>query len=131
MSLGKVFVVDDEDDVLAVMQEVITSAGYEVETFTSGSAALEKMDASPPDMAFLDIQMPDMNGFQILKAIREKESLAKLPVVFLSSISSVTGRDYDPETIQSKYGVLPDAFIPKSIEPEIIQQHLKKFIKDK
>jgi CheY-like chemotaxis protein len=131
MSAGKVFVIDDEDDVLAIMQEIITRAGYEVETFSSGSAALEKMQNSAPDMVFLDVQMPNMNGFQILKAIRNKDTLSKVPVVLLSSISSVTGRDYDPEIIQSKYGVHPDAFISKSIEKDVIEQHLKTFIKDK
>ena len=131
MSYGKVFVIDDEEDNCVCLQEIISNAGYEVETFSDSSKALTEVKTTVPAMIFLDIQMPKMNGFEVLKVIRQTDSLSKVPVVFLSAISSVTGEDYDPETIQSKYGVRPDAFIPKTIEPKIIQEHLKKFIEDK
>ena len=131
MSHGKVFVIDDEEDNCVYLKEIISKAGYEVETFSDSSKALAEIKVSVPAMVFLDIQMPKMNGFEVLKVIRETDSLSDVPVVFLSAIGSITGEDYDPETIQSKYGVRPDAFISKMIEPMVIQEHLKRFIKDK
>jgi CheY-like chemotaxis protein len=131
MSCDKVFIIDDEEDNLACLTEIITKEGLEVQAFSSGSDALAKMQTEVPAMIFLDIQMPGMNGFEVLKAIRQVDALLKVPVVFLSAISSVTGESYDPDTIQSKYGVRPDAFVPKLIEPDTIKQQLKKFIKDK
>ena len=129
MAQGKVFIIDDEDDNLAYLTEIITAAGYQVEAFSNGSEAVTKMQAATPEMVFLDVQMPRMNGFQVLKAIREIDNLAQVPVILLSAISSVTGNDYDPETIHERYGVLPDAFVSKPIKPETVREQLAKFIK--
>ena len=83
------------------------------------------------DVVISDIQMPHMNGFQVLKAIRDEESLAEIPVVFLSAISSVTGENYNPDKIQAQYGVRPDAFMPKMIEPKAVRQQLDAFVASK
>jgi len=117
MAEAMVFVIDDEFENLAFMEEIIGSAGYGVETFTDGNEALEKMKVSAPGMIFLDVQMPIINGFQVLKAVREIKGLEDVPVVLLSAISSVTGRDHDPDTIEARYGVRPSAFVPKPISP--------------
>jgi CheY-like chemotaxis protein len=85
------------------------------------------MQAEIPEMVFLDVQMPHMNGFQVLKAIRETDSLAKVPVVLLSAISAVTGNSYDPGKIQAQYGVRPDAFVSKPIKPEGVLEQLARF----
>jgi CheY-like chemotaxis protein len=129
MTNGKVFVIDDEDDNLAYLSEIITSVGYEVNTFTDGAEALAKMKTETPDMVFLDVQMPTMNGFQVLKGIREIDSAANVPVILLSAISAVTGDDYNPQTIQERYGVRPDAFVSKPIEPSKVREQLAVFIK--
>jgi two-component system alkaline phosphatase synthesis response regulator PhoP len=131
MAHGKVFIIDDEDDNLAYLTEIITAAGYQVEALSDGSEAVTKMQAESPELVFLDIQMPHMNGFQVLKAIRKIDSLAKVPVVLLSAISAVTGDDYDPETIQARYGVQPDAFVSKPIRPENVREQLAKFVTPK
>ena len=129
MTHGKVFIVDDEDDNLAYLSEVITGAGYEAQTFSDGSEALEQMKAETPDIVFLDVQMPRMNGFQVLKGIRDSDSLTNVPVVLLSAISAVTGDEYDPDTIQSRYGVRPDAFVSKPVKPDNVREQLAKFVK--
>lgn len=131
MTHGKIFIIDDEDDNLAYLTEIITAAGYQVEAFSDGSEAVTKIQEASPDMVFLDVQMPQMNGFQVLKAIRNIEDLAEIPVVLLSAISAVTGNDYDPETIQAQYGVRPDAFVSKPIRPESVREQLAKFVTSK
>ena len=128
MAYGKVLIVDDDDDSLAYLGSIVGEAGYAVDTLSDGCKTVARMQAEPPDMVFLDIQMPRMNGFQVLKAIREAESLTGIPVVFLSAISSVTGEGYDPDKIQAQYGVRPDAFMPKTIEPEAVRKQLAAFL---
>ena len=71
MSQAKVYVIDDEFETLAFMEQVITEAGHQVETFTDGNQAVEQMKTLAPDMVFLDLQMPGINGFQVLKAMRQ------------------------------------------------------------
>jgi CheY-like chemotaxis protein len=131
MALGKVLIVDDDKDNLAYLASIVGEAGYSVETLIDGTEAVTRMQAEPPDMVFLDIQMPYINGFQVLKTIRETESLSEIPVVFLSAIGSVTGEDYDPDKIQAQYGVRPDAFMPKTIEPSMVREQLDTFVKSK
>ena len=131
MAYGKVLIVDDDDDSLAYLSNIVGEAGYAADTLSDGSQTVTRMQAEPPDMVFLDIQMPRMNGFQVLKAIRKAESLAGIPVVFLSAISSVTGEGYDPDKIQAQYGVRPDAFMPKTIEPKAVREQLAAFVASK
>ena len=129
MTHGKVFIIDDDDDNLDYLSEMITRAGHETQTFSDGAEALDKMKEETPDMVFLDIQMPRMNGFQVLKKMRDSENLTSIPVIMLSAIGAVTGNEYDPDKIQSQYGVRPDAFISKPIKPDNIQEQLTKFLK--
>ena len=90
MALDKIAVIDDDEDVLAVLTDIISQAGHEPIVISDSTVALEQLVADPPAMIFTDVQMPGLNGFQLLKAIRENEKLAKTPVVILSSISAVT-----------------------------------------
>lgn len=127
MICGKVLIVDDDHDSLAYLSNIVGEAGYAVDTLSDGSEVVARMQAERPDMVFLDIQMPRMNGFQVLKAIRDAEGLVGIPVVFLSAISSVTGEGYDPDKIERQYGVRPDAFMPKTIEPQTVREQLAAF----
>lgn len=131
MACGKILIVDDDDDSLAYLSNIVSEAGYAADTLPDGSEVVARMQAEPPDMVFLDIQMPRMNGFQVLKAIRKAESLAEIPVVFLSAISSVTGEGYDPEKIQTQYGVRPDGFMPKTVEPKAVRKQLAALLGSK
>ena len=128
MASGTVFVVDDEPDSLTYVTEIVTGAGYPVEAVSDASEAVEKMKAAPPAMVFLDVQMPRMNGFQVLKAMREAAPLADVPVVLLSAMGAVTGEDYDPEKIHDQYGVRPDAFLSKPVDPEAVLGELNRFL---
>lgn len=128
MTQTKVFVIDDEFEILAFMEQVITEAGHGVETFTDGHDAIKRMETHTPDLVFLDLQMPSINGFQVLRAIRQVPRLSDVPVVLLSAISAVTGSQYCPETLEARYGVRPNAFVSKPVLPEAIAEQLSAFI---
>ena len=128
MAHAIVFVIDDEQDNLDYIEAILNEAEYGVQTFTSGAVALEKMKKTPPDMVLLDVQMPGMNGFQVLKAMQTDEELKTIPVVFLSAIGAITGIEYDSAEVESRYGVRPNDFIPKPIDPDKIIAKIKKLI---
>ena len=77
---------------------------------------------------FLDLQMPDINGFQVLKAIRQVSRFDDVPVVLLSAVSAITGSEYCPETLEARYGVRPNAFVSKPVLPAAVNAQLKSFI---
>jgi len=68
----KVLVVDDEKNILKLYQAELEDEGYTVVTANSGKEAIEVFEKENPDIVTLDILMPDMDGIQVLRQIKEK-----------------------------------------------------------
>ena len=83
MNRAKILVCDDEPDFLEVLAAQLQAEGYEVNTVGSGKEALRKVQESPPDIVFMDIRMPEMDGIQTLRQIRKISR--SLPVVILTA----------------------------------------------
>ncbi len=79
----KVLIVDDEPDALELVKLVLESAGFETTLAMSGIEALDKIDASKPDLVLLDIMMPDMDGWDVFRKIKEKNP--EIPVAILTA----------------------------------------------
>ena len=74
--------VDDDRNILASVAIALEAEGFDVETFTDGTTALEAFAEAPPDIAVLDIKMPRMDGIEMLRRLRQNTAL---PVIFLTS----------------------------------------------
>ncbi|MBI4767657.1 MAG: response regulator [Deltaproteobacteria bacterium] len=84
--MGKrILIVDDDELVLMAMRELLKSQNYEVLTFSRGSEALKKIDQEALDLMILDIVMPEMDGFELCKKIRETARGRNTPILFLSA----------------------------------------------
>lgn len=66
----RILVTDDDRNVLALMERVLTGAGFEVDTADSGRAAIKKIDSSRPELVTLDLIMPDVDGWGVLAHLR-------------------------------------------------------------
>jgi len=84
----KILVVDDEPQIIKFIAMNLELEGFRVLGAQDGYEALEKVTRELPDLVILDVMMPDMDGFETLKRIRE---LSSLPVIFLS----VKGQEFD------------------------------------
>jgi DNA-binding response OmpR family regulator len=73
-TLGRILVVDDEPEVLAVLREYLADRGYAVTTAQSGGDALSEMRRERPDLVLLDLNMPGINGLEVLKQVRDHDS---------------------------------------------------------
>jgi two-component system, NtrC family, nitrogen regulation response regulator NtrX len=69
--MGKILVVDDEAEIVGLLQDFLTSKGYEVATALNGVEALAKVKEMKPDIVLLDLVMPGMNGIDTLKEIKK------------------------------------------------------------
>jgi two-component system response regulator (stage 0 sporulation protein F) len=67
----KLLIVDDEMEICNIFYDFFTPKGYEVIKATSGKEAIEKVKTEKPDLVFLDIRMPQMNGIEVLKQIKQ------------------------------------------------------------
>jgi class 3 adenylate cyclase len=84
-----VLVVDDTPDNLFLMQALLEDL-YEVSTAGSGARALEMAGGpQPPDLILLDIMMPEMDGYEVLRRLRQNTATATIPVIFLTALTSV------------------------------------------
>jgi DNA-binding response OmpR family regulator len=79
-------VVDDEESLLKLLRVNLSLEGYKVITAADGMAALEMFREHQPDLCILDIMMPGLDGFGVLKAIREQSSV---PVIMLTASGEV------------------------------------------
>ena len=80
-----VLVVEDEPDIAALVAYQLAHAGYGVRTAADGREALRFVETDPPDIMVLDLLLPEMSGFDVLKEIRETEETQQLPVVILTA----------------------------------------------
>ena len=80
----RILIVDDQPDILEMTEVVLSGAGYDVSTASSGIEALDHLALRPCDLVLLDINMPEMDGWETLRLIRADEGLAKVPVVMFS-----------------------------------------------
>ncbi len=81
----RILVVDDEPHIVRLVQVNLEREGYEVLTAYDGVEALEKVAAEKPDMVVLDVMMPRMNGFEVLKKLKADESTRDIPVIMLTA----------------------------------------------
>jgi len=83
--VSRIFVVDDEPDVVELLQTVLELEGFEVEAATDGRSALARLLANPPDLLILDLMMPDLDGMELLKLLRLDPKGTRIPVLILSA----------------------------------------------
>jgi CheY-like chemotaxis protein len=87
----RILTVDDDDIILCLLTEILTGAGYEITTAVDGREALELIEHEQFDLIISDIVMPDMNGFDVLKAALENDP--EYPVIMFTGYPSEQARD--------------------------------------
>jgi CheY-like chemotaxis protein len=80
-----VLIVDDDEATREVLRRVLAREGWRVREATNGAEGLEELTRSPPAVILLDLIMPRMNGFEMLRALRQDQARCDIPVVILTS----------------------------------------------
>ena len=81
----RILIVDDEPNIVISLKFLLERAGFNVDVETNGKQAMELVAADPPDVLVLDVMLPDMDGFEILRRIRSSVGLKDLPVLMLTA----------------------------------------------
>ena len=96
MSKAKILVVDDEPNNQRILTYTLNKAGYESTALADGRNTLNSLETNMPDLAILDVSMPNMDGITLLGRIRNMPQYASLPVVIL------TGSGDDDERLRAE-----------------------------
>jgi DNA-binding response OmpR family regulator len=87
MAQNDIMIVDDQPANLRLLEEMLRRQGHEVRSFPLGRLALAAAMKNPPDLILLDIDMPEMNGYEVCERLRATRELSDIPVIFLSVLS--------------------------------------------
>ena len=88
MTKKRILVVEDEESLLKLESILFTSKGYAVTGARDGKSALEAIAADRPDLVVLDVMLPDLDGFEICRTIKENPETRSLPVIMLTAKKS-------------------------------------------
>lgn len=118
----KILIVDDEQAIVKMYQEALTSAGYEVVAAAAGPEALEILKKDKVDLVLLDIIMPKLNGLDVLKTIKETPETKDVPVILLTNLPEENAGDKAKELGGAGY------LVKAQTEPRQLVEEVKKII---
>lgn len=113
VAVGKILIVDDEEDILEIISYNLKSAGYETVTAKDGSEAVQKAKIFRPDLIMLDIMMPNKNGIDTCKEIRRLPEFKETMVLFLTALN-------DEKSEIEGLNMGADDYIAKPIKPRLL-----------
>lgn len=88
----KLFVVEDDADIARLLSHHLQAAGFEVREFSSASGVLEAAEGEPPALILLDVMLPEGDGFQLGRSIRQNPKLGPVPMIFVTAKTSEPDR---------------------------------------
>jgi DNA-binding response OmpR family regulator len=123
MPTKKILIADDEPDILSVLEKKLRQSNFIVLALSQGKEIVEKVKSFHPDLLVLDIIMPDSDGYLVARALRDDQTLPKIPVIFM------TGKELDYSGIMKRISELGSCdFIAKPCAFEELLEKIKKAI---
>jgi len=126
--MARVLVVDDDPDMRLAIASVLKSRSYQVIEASDGFQALRKLKDDKPDIMLLDLLMPGMDGFSVVRELEESrdQGYPDIPILVISSVrEEASQRRYELE-LGRKLAV--DDYIEKPIEPFVLLQRVEKLL---
>jgi DNA-binding response OmpR family regulator len=122
MGKDRILVVDDDPDNRAMISHFLTNWGYAVEDAKNGKVALEKVKKNPPSLVLLDLEMPEMDGFETCEHLKTNPETEWIPVIIF------TGLEKMPHRIRGfRHGA--DDYVVKTVEPDELRTRIDLVLK--
>ncbi len=115
----KVLVIDDDIAITELMDLLLQAHGFDVITTNSGAEGIKLTAEKNPHIVLLDLMMPDMDGWQVSKAIRK---FSNIPILILSAVN-------DPSMVASALDGGADGFLSKPVPTSVLVAHIKQLTK--
>jgi len=118
----RVLFVDDEEQIRKLLSTWLARHGYDVQVANDGWEALKLIRAKAPDLVITDVNMPNMNGFELTRRLRADHRTARIPVVMLSARKQA-------DDVLTGYAEGADEYIPKPVEMAVLSAKIEVLIK--
>ncbi|MBM4777141.1 MAG: response regulator [Archangiaceae bacterium] len=89
---SRIAIVDDDPGSRKTACDLLTPLGHEVKTYSNGRAFLDSLGEGPPDLLLCDVMMPDLDGLEVTRTLRQRTELAALPIVLVTALDAVGDR---------------------------------------
>lgn len=122
MKTPHILIVDDEPNIVMSLEFLMRKNGYQVGIARNGTEALAALEHTPYDLVLLDIMMPDVDGLQVCRLLRQRPDRAGTKVIFLSAKS----READ---VQQGYSAGADLYIPKPFSTRQLMEKVRELLK--
>jgi len=115
----KILVIDDDLAITELMNLLLKTHGFEVITANTGAEGIRLVEEKRPNVVLLDLMMPDMDGWQVSKALR---AFSNVPILILSAIN-------DPGIVASVLDTGADDFLVKPVSSSVLVAHIRKIVR--
>ena len=119
-----ILLVEDDKFLRNIISQKLTQAGFRVAEAVDGKEALQKVEAVLPKLILLDLLLPEIDGFEVLKRLQENNDLKKIPVIVLSNL----GQDEDMR--KAKELGAKDYMIKAYFTPTEVVEHVQKILRE-
>jgi two-component system alkaline phosphatase synthesis response regulator PhoP/two-component system response regulator VicR len=107
----RILVVDDEPNIRRLIEHHLAGRGHQVVTAVNGNDALEKVRTLRPELLVLDVNMPGLDGFEVLAELKEDPATVEIPVIMLTALST-------DDHIRHGWGIGADVYLTKPFNPQ-------------
>lgn len=120
--IAKILIVDDVDTNRFVLRDIIREMGYQPILTENGVQALKVVERIHPQLIILDVAMPEMDGHEFCRIVKEKEETKNIPIIFISAFD-------DPSDVVEGFNLGGEDYITKPFIPEIVKARVKLHLK--
>lgn len=114
----KIFVIDDDTAVTDLLSVLLNTQGFKVWATNSSSEGLTQIRENKPDLVILDLMMPEMDGWEVCKAVR---AFSDVPIIVLSALN-------DPSMVASVLDAGADDYLTKPTPSRVLVAHIKRLV---
>lgn len=111
MTSTRILAVDDSPTILAMLEEILVSAGYEVLTAEDGAEALESARNERPDLILLDVMLPKLDGYRVCRLLKFDQKYKEIPIIMLTAKT-------EEQSVATGLRTGADQYLTKPVEPE-------------
>ena len=118
--MSYILICDDLEDNCTYIQTLLEIEGYNAEFVTSGVEALNRIEVEEPDLLLLDVMMPGINGFEVVRRVRKNPSWESLPIILVTAYSELVALEVTSTQV--------NGVIHKPIDPELLIEKVQEFL---